>query len=93
MEKHIVSKRANKLLEGMRRTLSNWTLEDLYSLYKGYGFKIRSGNHPIAKHPLYPHLRATLPNHKDFAKGYISHAVKLIEKLLELEGGNTGINE
>ena len=80
-----MSKKAEKLLEGMRKTKANWTLDDLYALYKGYGFVIRSGNHPIAKHPNYPFLRGALPNHKTFATGYVAHAVKLVEQLLELE--------
>jgi len=78
-------KRAEKLLEGMRQSKTNWSLSDLYALYEGFGFKIRKGNHPIAKHPKYPILRGTLPNHNEFATGYIAHAVKLIDKLLELE--------
>ena len=80
-----MSKRANKLLEGMRNSRNNWSLDELYALYKGFGFDIRTGNHPIAKHPCYPYLRGTLPNHKEFAIGYITHAVKLIGRLLELE--------
>jgi len=83
-----VSKRAKKLLEGMRQSKNNWSLEELYALYKGFGFDIRQGsNHPIAKHLKYPQLRGTLPNHTKFATGYISHAVKLVDKLLELEKG------
>jgi len=83
-----VSKKAEQLLEGMRKTKVNWSLYDLYALYRGYGFEIRTGNHPIAKHPKYPYLRGTLPNHKSFATGYIAHAVKLVDKLLELEAKN-----
>lgn len=80
-----MSNKAAKLLEGMRKTKANWTLDDLYALYKGYGFTIRNGNHPIVSHPRYPFLRGTLPNHKSFATGYVAHAVKLVEQLLKLE--------
>lgn len=84
--------RAEKLLESMRRSTANWTRLDLDALYLGYGFEIRRGKrHDIAKHPQYPELRATLPRHSSLAKGYISYAVKLIDRLLEMEkqGGKT----
>ena len=80
--------RAKKLLEGMRRSPANWNSNDLAHLYEGFGFIIRCGSkHDIAKHPKYPYLRGTIPRHTtDPATGYITHAVKLITKLLELEG-------
>jgi hypothetical protein len=84
--------RADRLLEQMRRSKSNWKRADLDRLYNGFGFIITHGsNHDIAVHPDYPQLRATLSRHpKELAKGYIEFAVKLIDKLLELkkEGSN-----
>jgi len=85
--------KAEKLLEQMRRSKSNWKRGDLDKLYKGFGFVITHGsNHDIVAHPDYPQLRATLSRHpKELAKGYIEFAVKLIDKLLELE--KAGNNE
>ena len=71
----------------MRQSAANWARHDLDTLYIGYGFKIRTGKkHDVASHPEFPQLRATLPRHtKNLAKGYISHAVKLIDQLQVLE--------
>lgn len=78
-------RKATKLLERARRSAANFTLADLEQLYLGFGFKIRPGRHPIAKHPKYPQLRNTLPNHTSFASEYVRVAVKSIDRLLELE--------
>ena len=88
-----MAKTAADLLEAMRRSKNNWTRRDLETLYKGFGFRIRIGaKHDLAIHEQYPNLRNTLPNHKSFAKGYITSAVKLIDRLKELEtqGGKNG---
>ena len=84
--------KATKLLERMQQSAANWTRHDLDALYLGYGFNIRAGgNHDVVKHPAFPKLRATLPRHaKDLAKGYITHAVKLIDQLEKLEDENRG---
>jgi len=80
--------KAEKLLEQMRNSKSNWKRVDLDKLYEGFGFIITHGaNHDIVKHPDFPQLRATLPRHRELAKGYIEFAVKLIDKLLELQQG------
>jgi len=79
------------LLERMRKSKSNWKMEDLERLYKEFGFVIRHGsNHDIVSHPTFPKLRATLARHKPLPKGYVQFAVKLVDKLLELqkEGSN-----
>ena len=78
--------KAEKLLEQMRRSKSNWKRADLDKLYEGFGFVItHGGNHDIAKHPNYPELRTTLPRHRELAKGYVEFAVKLIDRILELQ--------
>lgn len=83
--------KAEKLLEQMRNSKSNWKRADLDKLYKGFGFIIsHGGNHDIATHPNYLQLRATLPRHRDLAKGYVEFAVKLIDKLLILQRENEG---
>lgn len=81
----------SSLLEAMRRSQSNWTRHDLETLYLGFGFRIRRGKkHDIAIHTQHPEFRGTLPNHKSFAKGYIVSAVRLIDRLQELERKKEG---
>ena len=80
--------KADKLLEQMRNSKSNWKRADLDRLYEGFGFIITHGaNHDIVKHPKFPQLRTTLPRHRELAKGYVEFAVKLIDKLLERQEG------
>ncbi|MCX6034097.1 MAG: hypothetical protein NTV38_03850 [Chloroflexi bacterium] len=72
----------------MRKSKSNWRRTDLDKLYKGFGFTISHGaNHDIVKHPAFPSLRTTLPRHRELARGYVEFAVKLVDKLLELQQG------
>ena len=80
--------KAKKLLEQMRASKSNWKRSDLDKLYEGFGFIITHGaNHDIVKHPDFPILRTTLPRHRELARGYVEFAVKLVDKLLELQQG------
>ena len=80
--------KAEKLLEQMRRSKSNWKRADLDKLYEGFGFVIsHGGSHDIIKHPNFSELRTTLPRHRELAKGYVEFAVKLIDRLLELQKG------
>lgn len=86
-----MTSKAEKLLEQMRNSKSNWKRADLDKLYEGFGFDIsHGGNHDIAKHPKYPQLRATLPRHRVLAKGYVEFAVKLVEQLLQLQKESEG---
>ncbi len=83
--------KAEKLLERMRNSKSNWKRADLDSLYEGFGFVIKhGGNHDIVKHSSFPQLRATLPRHRQLAKGYVEFAVKLVDQLLELQKESEG---
>jgi len=69
----------------------NWKMADLESLYEGFGFIIKHGqNHDIVKHPNFPHLRSTLPRHIQLAKGHVEYAVKLVDKLSELQKQSEG---
>lgn len=78
--------KAEKLLEQMRNSKSNWKRSDLDKLYNGFGFVIlHGGNHDIVKHPDFPQLRTSLPRHRILAKGYVEFAVKLVDQLLELQ--------
>jgi len=81
-----MTSKAEKLLERMRRSQSGWKYRDLEILFKGFGFEIRQGaNHAILTHPDYPELRYTLPRHRDIRKQYVKDAVKIVDKLLELQ--------
>jgi predicted RNA binding protein YcfA (HicA-like mRNA interferase family) len=84
-----MTSKAEKLLEQMRNSKTGWKRADLDKLYKGFGFVIKHGsNHDIMKHPDFPELRATLPRHRELARGYVEFAVKLIDRLNELQKGN-----
>ena len=86
-----MSSNAEKLLEQMQNSKSNWKRSDLDKLYEGFGFVITHGsNHDIVKHPDFPLLRTTLPRHRVLAKGYVEFAVKLVERLLELKKESGG---
>jgi hypothetical protein len=83
--------KAEKLLEQMRNSKSNWKRDDLSKLYIGFGFIITHGaNHDIIKHPDFPRLRTTLPRHRVLAKGYVEFAVKLITELQALQKESEG---
>ena len=85
---------ASKLLERMRRSKEGWTRKDLDTLYLGYGFTIRNGaSHDIVSHPDYPILRETLPRHRKTASYLVRNAVKLIDKLIELQEADRGSQE
>lgn len=78
---------AEKLLEKMRRSLDGWGQSDLETLYRGFGFEVDHGSkHDIAIHPAHPELRGTIARHNKLAKGYISHAIKTIDSLIEKDG-------
>ena len=65
--------KAEKLLEQMRNSKSNWKRADLDKVYEGFGFVIsHGGNHDIVKHLDFPQLRATLPRHRQLVHGGIN---------------------
>ena len=81
-------RKAEKLLERMRASKAGWSRSDLDALYAGYGFTIKHGaSHDIVIHAEFPELRATLPRHKDLAKAYVGQAIKIIDRLRELQRG------
>ena len=81
-----MTSRAEKLLERMRRSQSGWKCKDVETLLYGFGFAGRQGgNHTIFAHPVYPKLRYTLPRHRGIRKQYVKDAVRIVDKLLELE--------
>ena len=59
-----------------------------------YGFKVREGGkHCIYTHPEHPSLLATVTRSRSLPIGYIQHAIKIIDKLLELSQRIRGVNE
>jgi hypothetical protein len=80
---------AEKLLARMRVSKSGWGEKDLESLYLGFGFQLREGRrHRFYFHPKYPQLYATVARHSSLAIGYVATAVKLIDRLKEMESSN-----
>ncbi|MEX2492952.1 MAG: hypothetical protein WD425_14450 [Nitrospirales bacterium] len=80
-----------KLLSKMRDSKSGWQFKDLDRLYRYFGFKVREGGkHCIYTHPEHPTLMATVTRSRSLAIGYIQHAIKLIDKILEIQQSETG---
>lgn len=79
--------KSQKILARMRVNKAGWRRPDFDTLYLGFGFTIVPGrSHDIVKHDKYPHLRDTLPRHREeLGKAYATNAVNVIDKLLELE--------
>jgi hypothetical protein len=79
--------KASKLLEGMRLSQTKWKRNDLVSLYTGYGFLIDTSkkNHDKVWHPGYPELVTFLPRHKKLGQYLFRDAVKLVDRLVELQ--------
>ncbi len=74
------------LLDRMRRTKDGWSCDDLDKLYVGLGFNMREGKkHRVYIHPIFPDLRATVARSRSLAKGYITHALYLADRLKEME--------
>jgi len=70
----------------MRQSAKNAKLNDIISLYEGYGFTITHGsNHDLVRHPDYPQLKQTLPRHGKVKTYLVRNAIKLVEQLLELQ--------
>lgn len=81
-----MSEKASKLLEKMRTSKANWKRHDLETLYLGFGFVIKSGtNHDIVSHPDFPQLVTYLPRHTKIAKYVVTQAVRLVDRLQELQ--------
>lgn len=87
----MMSNKGSKLLERARSTTAGWRTNDLVELYASFGFEFREGGDIIAVHPEFKELRASISRSSgELANGYVRHAVKTIERLLELQGGCDG---
>lgn len=77
----------DRLLERMQRSKAGWRFTDLEKVYLGLGFEAYEGaKHRLYIHPKFPQLRATVTRSSSLPIGYISHALRLAEKLKRLEG-------
>ncbi len=76
----------------MRRTKSGFGMKDLDTLYQSFGFVFREGRDRFYFHPRHKHLCAIVARHTELAKGYISHAVHVIDELKRLEEEDAATN-
>ena len=76
-----MTERGDALLAKAKRTQANWSIADLEQLYIQNSCDIlKKTKHSFGVHPANPMRRGTLPNHRNFAKGYVREAVKVIEE-------------
>ena len=81
-----MSPRGDELLAKARRSSKGWKRVELDALYESFGFIVTSRTkHDLAYHPRYSSLRSMLPRHRDVNRVYVEQAVKLIDKLIELQ--------
>jgi hypothetical protein len=77
---------ASKLLDKARRSSSGWRRTEIDALFTRFGFVIENRTrHDIAYHPDYLELKLMLPRHRMVNHVYVEKAVKLIDRLLELQ--------
>ena len=78
-----------RLLARMRATKAGWGQDDIRALLMDFGFQCEQGaKHCLYSHPKYPELYMTVARHNSLAKGYISTAVRLVDRLKRLEAQN-----
>ena len=75
--------KAHKALERYRRDPASCDKRGLQRLLRQFGFESRNGSkHIIYTHPDNPRLRFGLPYGKKISRGYVSDAIKEIDKFL-----------
>ena len=78
--------RGRKLLRRMRASRNGWRPSDLESLYLAFGFEKEEGSkHSLFYHPKYPGFQATVRRADPLPTGYIDDAVKLIDRLQDMD--------
>ena len=78
--------RADKILERMKTTQTDWGQRDFRSLYEGFGFKrTEKGGHTVYHHPDYPWILATVARHNRLAPMYARQAIEKSERLKQLQ--------
>lgn len=79
-----MTKKARQALERYRRDPASCNKRKLQKLLKQFGFESRNGSkHIIYTHPANPRLRFGLPYSKKISSGYVSDAIKEIDKLIK----------
>ena len=70
----------------MRASRNGWRPSDLESLYLAFGFEKEEGSkHSLFYHPKYPGFQATVRRADPLPTGYIDDAVKLIDRLQDMD--------
>jgi predicted RNA binding protein YcfA (HicA-like mRNA interferase family) len=70
----------------MRQSKAGWRFGDLERVYLGLGFEVvEGGKHRLYIHPKFPELRATVARSRSLPIGYVQHALKLAERLKQME--------
>lgn len=81
-----MTERGDALLARAKRTQANWSVAEVEQLYLQNDCVIlEKRKHRFGVHPANPMRRGTLPNHRNFVKGYVREAVKVIEEGLRAE--------
>jgi hypothetical protein len=89
-----VPSEATKLLERARHSKVGWKRNEIDRLYKGYGFVIKPGaNHDKVYHPDFPQLITSLPRHNRVHEYIVGQAIKLIDRLNQLQSEKEGSDE
>lgn len=78
---------AQKLLERMRQTQTGWGQIDFEHLLIGFGFKHKGKKHKIYQHPIHTDLIISVPRHNSLKPWVAREAVKIIEELIQRNGG------
>ncbi|MFQ5798868.1 MAG: type II toxin-antitoxin system HicA family toxin [Bacteroidota bacterium] len=79
-----MTSRAEKLLNGMRRSRSGWGQKDFERLLEGYDFEKKGhGKHQKYYHPEFPDLWISIPRHHKLKEWVAEDAVKLIDELIQ----------
>ncbi len=79
--------KAAKRLQKAKNNPKGWRFEELASLYKAFGFEVRSakGSHHVAVHPDIK-TRPTFVKHSgELSEFYVKQAVAVIEELLSIQ--------
>jgi len=82
-----VGSKSKKLLASMRQSKAGRRRNDIVRLLTGFGFIMRAGKkYDIISHPDYPELCMNLTRSSgELATGWVATAVKLVDKLQELQ--------
>ena len=80
--------KAEKILAAMRNTKAGWKPEEFETLLLHYGFKFRQAGDTFYFHPRFRELFLKVPRHRKLKSVYADKAVKLSDRLIDLETSN-----